>query len=171
MEDTHEAHISTQSAGSEEKTRLSRSNGDGWWPQGPRTSSRQGTSPFVRLDVGISSLRHRSAFVALAQSPHRVSFPFMVVQIKPVSTPVTKPFLGYGMIASRKVGNAVVRNRIKRRIRALIREFFPLMRCDVSIHLVVVARRGFEKVFYSTLREAMGNAFQKFNLITSKTSS
>ena len=53
------------------------------------------------------------------------------------------------MAVSRKVGNAVHRNRIKRRIRAL----FQRMRTDlrVALDVVVIARRGAAEASFADL--------------------
>jgi len=54
-----------------------------------------------------------------------------------------------GMAVSRKVGNAVRRNRVKRRVRAL----FQRLRADltVSVDVVVIARRGAAEASFSEL--------------------
>lgn len=63
-----------------------------------------------------------------------------------------------GMAVSRKVGNAVHRNRVKRRIRAL----FQRMRTDLTVALdvVVIARRGAAEASFSDLERDLRRGLQ-----------
>ncbi|MFP4351895.1 MAG: ribonuclease P protein component [Puniceicoccaceae bacterium] len=55
-----------------------------------------------------------------------------------------------GLAVSRRVGPAVVRNRIKRRFRALFRAVAPELRTPLDI--VVIARKGVDRVSFSDLK-------------------
>ena len=74
----------------------------------------------------LSSLRVRRLFLAAAKAQKQVRRG-MVVQARardkdePAATPVR-----FGLTASKKIGNAVVRNRARRRLRALAQEILPL---------------------------------------------
>ena len=61
--------------------------------------------------------------------------------------PTVGPRARLGLAVSKRVGGAVVRNRIKRRIRAFFRQHKPQLRtpCDI----VVVARRGAAQAPYA----------------------
>ncbi len=78
----------------------------------------------------LSILRHRADFLAVAAYGKKWVTPGLIVQIKP-HVPLelgakSKPIpIGYGLTASKKVGNAVKRNRARRRLRALACEFLP----------------------------------------------
>ncbi|QJU58935.1 ribonuclease P protein component [Sphingomonas sp. AP4-R1] len=67
-------------------------------------------------------LRRRSEFLA-ANSGKRVAMPAFVLLVRPRGDGDTA--LGMGFTVTKKIGNAVVRNRIKRRFRALARTLYP----------------------------------------------
>jgi ribonuclease P protein component len=89
------------------------------------------TGPFPREE----RIRRSSEFKTIAASGRRYSSAAFVVLVEPSSAPGRTRL---GVTVSRKVGNAVVRNRVKRRIR----EWF---RCDgralvAGRDVVVIAR-------------------------------
>ncbi|WP_293724004.1 ribonuclease P protein component [Stappia sp.] len=82
----------------------------------------------------LPTLKKRAEFLAIAKGgrlPRRA----FVLQAAPVPGP---PRIGYTV--TKKTGNAVERNRIRRRLRAAVREVAAEARHDVSY--VLVGRRG-----------------------------
>jgi ribonuclease P protein component len=53
-----------------------------------------------------------------------------------------RPSTRFGLIASRRVGNAVVRNRLRRRLREMVRLSMPNIRQGIWIVLVVRSAAG-----------------------------
>ncbi|MEO0327573.1 MAG: ribonuclease P protein component [Pseudomonadota bacterium] len=72
----------------------------------------------------IVTLRKRRDFLAL-RNGLRVSNPVMTVQMLKQWYGDKEPLCRVGYTVTTKVGNAVERNRIKRRLRAAVREVFP----------------------------------------------
>jgi ribonuclease P protein component len=74
------------------------------------------------------------------------------------------PAIRLGLTVSKKVGGAVVRNRMKRRFRALARELLP--DCGIEgTDLVLIARpSGIEREF-DLLREELRKALGKVSLV------
>jgi len=70
-----------------------------------------------------TTLRTRADFLRLGASGARRSTPGFTVQTAPGN--VEAHVLRVGFTASRKVGNAVARNRVKRRLRALVDKVMP----------------------------------------------
>ena len=76
----------------------------------------------------------------------------------------------FGITVSKKIGNAVIRNRVKRRFRAMLTAAFPKISTETNLKIVVVARKyaikaDFEKMvqtiksikFYSTTLQKTAN--------------
>ncbi|MEA3001912.1 MAG: ribonuclease protein component [Sphingomonadales bacterium] len=70
------------------------------------------------------------------------------------------PAIRLGLTVSRKVGGAVVRNRMKRRFRALARELLPESGLGGS-DLVLIGRPGGIERDYGVLREELRKALGK----------
>ena len=105
------------------------------------------------LPAAIDRLKKRSEFLAVAAANRRWTMPGLVLQAKPTRTPQDKidspdaeeasgaPHLRVGFTATKKIGNAVIRNRAKRRLRAAARETLPLS-ARAGHDYVLVARAG-----------------------------
>lgn len=67
-----------------------------------------------------------------------------------------------GYTATKKIGNAVVRNLSKRRLRAIARELLPLFAKD-NIDYVFIARNSTASCDFSELRKDTSYALKKIN--------
>ena len=65
-----------------------------------------------------------------------------------------------GFTVTKKIGNAVVRNRMKRRLRALARELLPTRGVAGADH-VLIGRNGGVERDHSLLLTELGKAFGK----------
>lgn len=65
-----------------------------------------------------------------------------------------------GFTVTKKIGNAVVRNRMKRRLRALARELLPEGGIGGADHVLIGRQGGIERPF-STLRDELARALAK----------
>jgi ribonuclease P protein component len=65
-----------------------------------------------------------------------------------------------GFTVTKKIGNAVVRNRMKRRLRALVRETFPTHAIPGADHVLIGRSSGIERD-YATLAGELKRALAK----------
>ena len=65
-----------------------------------------------------------------------------------------------GFTVTKKIGGAVVRNRIKRRFRALAREIVSLEGVEGADHILIGRTKGIERDF-ATLRNELVGALKK----------
>ena len=66
----------------------------------------------------------------------------------------------FGFMVSRRIGNAVVRNKVKRRLREAVR----LTPVKAGWDAVFIARKGTERAGYQELKQAAGNLLHRVHL-------
>ena len=66
----------------------------------------------------------------------------------------------FGFMVSRRIGNAVVRNKVKRRLREAVR----LTPVKAGWDAVFIARSGTERAGYQELKQAAGNLLHRVHL-------
>lgn len=146
-----EADLPAESYSSETKSRVSRENEHSRWPghleaapgEGPEAPrSRDSlevnvtgrTGRFQRADRLLSSQEFRR----VGRHGERLATRYFVVLVTGTEMPEEKDRRRLGVTVSRRVGNAVVRNRIKRGVREWFRRSREQL--DSPIDLVVIAR-------------------------------
>lgn len=83
-----------------------------------------------------------------------------VVYVKP--SPDAKPFR-FGVSASKKIGNAVVRNRIRRRVKEIVRQMEPDIKPGVDI--ICIVRKPALELDYAGLKKSIHHVFKRANLL------
>jgi ribonuclease P protein component len=102
-------------------------------------------------------LKRRREFLAVAGTRCRRATPAFVLQAGPRGTPEE---IGIGFTASRRIGNAVARNRARRRLRAAARALLPGA-AKPGYDYVIVARPAILTCPFEVLLTDLANAFAR----------
>ncbi len=134
METDCETHLSTEQAGPQAPSRIPDTYGDQKWTKSACIAPCQGPQAPVRLTdtarltakmcamektLKAHKLKASSDYQRLTRTGKRFFAAAFVMQIALNDDPA---LFRLGLTASRKVGNAVVRNRAKRRLREVVRQ-------------------------------------------------
>ncbi|MFM5917534.1 MAG: ribonuclease P protein component [Novosphingobium sp.] len=103
----------------------------------------------------MSVLTRRADFLA-ANRGLRIARPGFVL----LANPNGLDEMRYGITVTKKIGNAVVRNRMKRRFRALLREALPTEGLPSHDHVLIGREGGVERDF-AKLREELSAALSR----------
>jgi ribonuclease P protein component len=148
-----EAHLSAEPACPRTPPRFSCADGDRRWTQGDRRA------PVARAQapVSLTTLTRRADFLA-ANGGKRVPTTGFVLLVRPRGD--DDATMRLGITVTRKIGNAVVRNRMKRRFRALARTVLPVHGQTGSDH-VLIGRAGGVERDYAALETELATALAK----------
>ncbi|MEE8371909.1 MAG: ribonuclease P protein component [Sphingomonadales bacterium] len=108
----------------------------------------------------METIQKRRDFKRLTASKRRAVEPGFILQIGARQGQTPEAGIRLGFTASRKVGNAVARNRAKRRLRALARSIMSL-EAEPGRDYVLVARRAILGRPYALLEEDLRRALTK----------
>ncbi|MBL4603114.1 MAG: ribonuclease P protein component [Emcibacteraceae bacterium] len=100
-------------------------------------------------ELKLETLRKRSDFLRVAAVRKKWITPGMIIQVSPMPDDV-KSDIRVGYTASKKVGNAVIRNRAKRRMREVTRQIMAKNACD-NHDYVIIARREINDIPFKEL--------------------
>ncbi len=110
----------------------------------------------IKLEV----LRKRAEFLAVASSGTRWVAPGFILQIGAAHEP--SPTIRYGLTASRKIGNAVTRNRARRRLRALAVQI--MVNAAPEHDYVLIARVSTPACPFSDLQQDLTKGLKRLKL-------
>lgn len=153
QEMSDEADLSTEQSGACPAPRLSRADGDGGRPQRVARAPR----PRPQETVGLITLTRRADFVA-ANGGKRAPTPGFVLLTRDRAD--GDPAMRVGYTVTKKIGGAVVRNRLKRRLRALARELMPSAGLAGHDHVLIGRHDGVARDF-ALLRTELARALAR----------
>jgi ribonuclease P protein component len=148
-----EAHLPAEQLGSRTASRFPGSHGDRRWP----CSDPGPSCPRPQEAVGLITLNKRSDFLA-ANSGKRAAFGGLVLLVRDRQDSTAQMRVGYTV--TKKVGNAVIRNRVKRRFRELARELLPHAGIAGADHVLIGRNSAVERDF-AKLRNDLTKALAK----------
>ncbi|MDR3423795.1 MAG: ribonuclease P protein component [Alphaproteobacteria bacterium] len=131
-----------------------------FWRVAVRKAARSCRPDLPAVGRKLEILRKRAAFLAIAASGKRWVAPGFILQIG-TAHPAT-PAVFYGLTASRKIGNAVTRNRARRRLRALAAEILP--HASPEHDYVLIARATTPTGKYNDLRQDLVKGLKRMKV-------
>jgi ribonuclease P protein component len=108
----------------------------------------------------LEMLRKRAEFLAVASSGKRWVAPGFILQVGAAHDP--SPAIRYGLTATRKIGNAVTRNRARRRLRALAAQIMPFAAPEHDY--VLVARASTPTFVFADLQQDLIQGLKRLKL-------
>jgi ribonuclease P protein component len=162
---SHEAHFPAEQSRACPSPRFSSSHVDRCWPQHPERSPRTWPQEAVGVSHskadrdmrGYGIIKKRSDFLA-ANRGKRYATPGFVLLVKDRQD--NDPAIRLGITITKKVGNAVVRNRMRRRFRALALEMLGDNGKAGADHVLIGRDGGIERDF-AELRADLSRVLDK----------
>src|SRR5262249_57310459 len=93
------------------------------------------------------------------------AMPGFVLQAAPAPQELERPIVRVGFTVSRKVGNAVARNRVRRRLREIARAVIPGQARD-DLDYVLVGRQAALSRDFATLRQELVEALRRLKALS-----
>lgn len=158
-----EANVPTEQPEAGQEPRLPSSDVDARGPGHPQGSSAEGPAQAVGLTHAprtVWRIRDRETFRRLRASRQRVRRGPFTVTFVPAAQPAP-PQVAYAI--GRKVGGAVVRNRLRRRLRAVVSELAPQL--APGAYLVGVAPEA-ASLSFGELQAIVSEAFQAVTAVS-----
>ena len=90
--------------------------------------------------------------------------PGFVLQAAPAPAELDRPSVRVGFTVSRKVGNAVERNRVRRRLREIAREIMPAQ-ARPDFDFVLVGRQAALQRDFAALRQDLVEALKRLKAL------
>jgi ribonuclease P protein component len=148
-----EAHLPAEQSRPQAAARVPPPHGDGGRTQAPQRAPGARPQEAQRL----AAIRKRSDFLA-ANAGRRASSPGFVLLVRDRGD--GDPAKRVGFTVTKKIGGAVVRNRMKRRLRALARELLPAGGLPGADHVLIGRSGGIERNF-GQLRQELATALER----------
>jgi ribonuclease P protein component len=148
-----EAHLPAEQSRPQAASRLPQPHGDGGRAQGAERTPRARPQEAQRL----ITIKKRADFLA-ANGGLRATTPGFVLLVRDRND--DDPRMRVGFTVTKKIGGAVVRNRMKRRFRALAREILAARGFAGADHVIIGRSKGVERDF-ALLRAELGGALDR----------
>ena len=145
-----EAHLPAEQSRPRTASRLPSPERDSGRPQGAERAPRPRPQEAQRL----VTIAKRADFLA-ANAGKRAATPGFVLLVRDRAD--RDPAIRVGFTVTKKIGKAVVRNRMKRRFRAVAREILPSRGFAGSDHVMIGRAAGVERDF-GDLRDELSRA-------------
>lgn len=122
----------------------------------------------MTITCQVEVLRKRADFLRVAASGRKWVAKGFILQIAPTpqnADPSPSHVIRYGLTASKKVGNAVVRNRARRRLRALVREVLAAEAAMGNDYVLIARLDGTVDAVYAEMATELRKALKRLQLV------
>ncbi|PPR09334.1 MAG: Ribonuclease P protein component [Alphaproteobacteria bacterium MarineAlpha11_Bin1] len=113
----------------------------------------------------VERLKSRRQFIRVAAEQNKWVTPGMVLQAAPQPLDDWAEFGGprYGLTVSKRVGNAVIRNRARRRLRMVAEEILPGA-AETGYDYVLIGRKATPSRDFAALRKDLKTGLEKLGM-------
>ena len=118
------------------------------------------------MTYSVEILKRRADFLRVASAKKSVATPGLVIQARVTSDKICAKnpnVIRVGYTATKKIGNAVTRNRARRKLRALVGEIFPA-HAQFKHDYVIIARYATAPRSHDKLKRDMRRALKQLDL-------
>ena len=103
-------------------------------------------------------LRGDKRFDEIHQTGRSLADQFLVIRTLPNQHGHTQ----FGILISKRIGNSVTRNKLRRRLREILRQTKLCAGWDI----VLIARKGIEQIDFKECKESVNTLLQRSDLLT-----
>ena len=105
------------------------------------------------------TIKKRSEFIRSIKFSKKIHTPFLIIQKLESNENDNIPHFGFTI--TKKIGSAIVRNKIKRRLKSIIRELLKYKDkyFDLSFNYILICKKEIVKVSYNDLEKELMDKF------------
>ena len=111
------------------------------------------------MSVKILSLTKNEDFKTLLKG-RKLSNKYLTIFFKNLSDKSSKS-LNISFVAQKKLGNAVKRNKIKRRLKSIMNQILKISKIDLNYSYLIIAKKEIINAKFSDIREALFKDYKK----------
>ena len=106
------------------------------------------------------TIKKRSEFIRSNKFSKKINTPNFIIQKIEINTIDKVPYLGFTI--TKKIGSAIIRNKIKRRLKSIIRELLKYKDkyFDLSSNYILICKKEIVKVSYDDLQNELMDKFK-----------
>tara|TARA_Y100001960_G_C13961286_1_gene488375 strand:- start:32 stop:418 length:387 start_codon:yes stop_codon:yes gene_type:complete len=118
----------------------------------------------VQKNILLEKITKHSDYAEM-RNGYKISMPGFVLQGKPRNTEsrVKASVARYGLTCSKRIGNAVKRNRVKRRLRSLAANILPVSGLEGWDYILIGRLNSSENLSFRILKENLATALTKLH--------
>ena len=111
------------------------------------------------MNAKLLSLSKNEDFKSLL-SGKKISNKYLTIFFKSLSGKSNK-YLNISFVAQKKLGNAVKRNKIKRRLRNIMNQILKISKLNLNYSYLIIAKKNIISASFSDIKEIISKDFKK----------